>query len=96
MICFSLLRLIDTVKDKQAVAAIALVGMAVLGFWLFGSNLKGAGYINLVIFFLGVVSICVFAGVPIAFAFALATFGFLALTTRVPMLTLVGRMDEGM
>ena len=67
-----------------------------LGFWLFGSNLKGAGHINLVIFFLGVVSICVFAGVPIAFAFALATFGFLALTTRVPMLTLVGRMDEGM
>lgn len=96
MICFSLFRLIDTVKDKQAVAAIALVGIAVLGFWLFGSNLKGAGYINLVIFFLGVVSICVFAGVPIAFAFALATFGFLALTTRVPMLTLVGRMDEGM
>lgn len=96
MICFSLFRLIDTVKDKQAVAAIALVGIAVLGFWLFGSSLKGAGYINLVIFFLGVVPICVFAGVPIAFAFALATFGFLALTTRVPMLTLVGRMDEGM
>ncbi|QFZ87649.1 TRAP transporter large permease subunit [Variovorax paradoxus] len=96
MICFSLFRLIEIVKDKQAVAAIALVGLAVLVFWLFGSNLKGAGYINLVIFFVGVVSVAVFAGVPIAFAFALATFGYLALTTRVPMLTLVGRMDEGM
>ena len=96
MIAFSLFRLIDTVRDKQAVAALALVGIAVLGFWLFGSNLKGAGYINLVIFFLGVVALAVFAGVPIAFAFGLATFGYLALTTRVPMLTLVGRMDEGM
>ena len=37
-----------------------------------------------------------FAGVPIAFSFALATFGYLALTTRVPLLVMVGRIDEGM
>jgi tripartite ATP-independent transporter DctM subunit len=52
--------------------------------------------LNLVIFFVGVVGACVFAGVPIAFSFALATFGFLALTTHTPMVVLVGRMDEGM
>jgi tripartite ATP-independent transporter DctM subunit len=34
--------------------------------------------------------------VPIAFAFGLAIFGYLALTTRTPLLVLVGRMDEGM
>jgi TRAP-type mannitol/chloroaromatic compound transport system permease large subunit len=34
--------------------------------------------------------------VPIAFSFALATFGYLALTTRTPLMVLVGRMDEGM
>ena len=33
---------------------------------------------------------------PIAFSFALATFGYLALTTRTPMLVMVGRIDEGM
>ena len=38
----------------------------------------------------------VFAGVPIAFSFALATFGYLALTTATPMLVMVGRLDEGM
>ena len=38
----------------------------------------------------------VFAGVPIAFSFALATFGYLALTTTTPMLVMVGRLDEGM
>lgn len=96
MIAFSLLRMIDLVRDRQAVLAVAVVALAVLAFWMFGSSLKGAGYINLLIFFVGVVAVTVFAGVPIAFAFALATFGFLALTTRVPMLTLVGRMDEGM
>jgi len=34
--------------------------------------------------------------VPIAFAFGLAIFGYLALTTRTPLMVLVGRMDEGM
>jgi len=38
----------------------------------------------------------VFSGVPIAFGFGLASFGYLALTTRVPLTVLVGRMDEGM
>ena len=42
------------------------------------------------------VGVCVFAGVPIAFAFGLATFGYLALTTHTPLMVLVGRMDEGM
>ena len=48
------------------------------------------------IFFVGVAGFCVFAGVPIAFAFGLAIFGYLALTTHTPLMVLVGRMDEGM
>uniref|UniRef100_UPI000A6BB1C8 TRAP transporter large permease subunit n=1 Tax=Pseudomonas aeruginosa TaxID=287 RepID=UPI000A6BB1C8 len=54
------------------------------------------GELNLVIVFVGVVAFPVFAGVPLAFSFALATFGYLALTTRTPMLVMVGRLDEGM
>jgi tripartite ATP-independent transporter DctM subunit len=42
------------------------------------------------------VAACVFAGVPIAFSFGLATFGYLALTTSTPMEVMVGRIDEGM
>jgi tripartite ATP-independent transporter DctM subunit len=34
--------------------------------------------------------------VPIAFSFALATFGYLALTTTTPLMVMVGRLDEGM
>ena len=33
---------------------------------------------------------------PIAFAFGLAMFGYLALATHTPLVVLVGRMDEGM
>ena len=38
----------------------------------------------------------VFAAVPIAFAFGLATFAFITLTTSTPSTVVVGRMDEGM
>jgi tripartite ATP-independent transporter DctM subunit len=54
------------------------------------------GNVNLLIFFVGVAGLCVFAGVPIAFGFGLAIYGYLSLTTRTPLIVLVGRMDEGM
>jgi tripartite ATP-independent transporter DctM subunit len=58
--------------------------------------LPGLGNINLVIFFVVITGLLVFGGVPIAFSFGLATFGYLALTTQLPLQVLVGRMDEGM
>ncbi len=58
--------------------------------------LRGLGNLNLLIFFVGFVATMVFAGVPIAFSFALATFGYIALTTSTPTVVVVGRMDEGM
>ena len=54
------------------------------------------GRYNLIIFFVGVVAANVFSGVPIAFSFALATFGYLALATTTPLMVMVGRLDEGM
>ena len=54
------------------------------------------GNINLVLFFILVLAACILAGIPIAFAFALTTFGYLAFTTRVPLSIIPGRMEEGM
>ncbi|MDR3494938.1 MAG: TRAP transporter large permease subunit [Ancalomicrobiaceae bacterium] len=96
MIGFSVIRLLRAQQTVAVLAAIALVGVVALVFWLAGSTLKPLGNLNLLIFFVVIVGICVFSGVPIAFSFALATFGYIALTTRVPTQTLVGRMDEGM
>ncbi|MCO5396736.1 TRAP transporter large permease subunit [Ralstonia soli] len=96
MIVFSVFRLIEVATDRRSYAAVAVVAALVAAFWVASPLLAGAGQLNLLIFFVGVVGACVFAGVPIAFSFALATLGFLALTTRVPVTALIGRMDEGM
>ena len=96
MSVFSMLRLLRAASGRQALQALAIVGVIVLAFWLAGSLFSGLGRINLLIFFVGVAGGCVFAGIPIAFAFGLATFGYLSLTTSMPMPVLVGRMDEGM
>jgi TRAP-type C4-dicarboxylate transport system permease small subunit len=96
MISFSLLRLVTRTNLVHAALALAIVGAVILVFWWLGPTLRSLGNLNLAIFFVGVVGVSVFSGVPIVFSFALATFGYLALTTRVPTATLVGRMDEGM
>jgi tripartite ATP-independent transporter DctM subunit len=96
MIAFSLLRLATRTSLAHALGALAAVAAVIAAFWLAGPMLKTLGNYNLIIFFVCVVGVCVLSGVPIVFAFALATIGYLALTTRVPVMTLVGRMDEGM
>jgi len=89
-------RLLRAGSARHVASVAAAVVLLVLGFWLAGPLLMPLGKLNLLIFFVGIVGACVFAGVPIAFSFALATFGFLALTTHTPMGVMVGRMDEGM
>src|SRR5579864_84388 len=95
MVLFALLRLLRA-DARTVIQAVLSVAFVVALFWLASPWLRPLGNLNLVIFFVGVVGFCVFAGVPIAFAFGLAVFGYLALTTRTPLMVLVGRMDEGM
>jgi tripartite ATP-independent transporter DctM subunit len=96
MVLFALLRLVRFGNVRTVFTALATV-VAIIGlFWLAQPFLRTLGNLNLIIFFVGVVGMCVFAGVPIAFAFGLAIFGYMALTTHTPMMVLVGRMDEGM
>jgi tripartite ATP-independent transporter DctM subunit len=96
MAAFALLRLARTAEVRITLAAVLSVAAVIGLFWLAQPWLRPLGNINLVIFFVGVAGFCVFAGVPIAFGFGLAIFGYLALTTHTPLMVLVGRMDEGM
>lgn len=91
--CFRLLR---TGALKPVLLAAGVTLALILLFWLAGPALKPLGKLNLLVFFVGVVALNVFSGVPIAFSFALATFGYLSLTTSTPLLVMVGRLDEGM
>ena len=96
MALFALIRLARAARPSTMLLAVFSIAAIVALFWVAQPVLKPLGNLNLVIFFVGVVGFCVFAGVPIAFAFGRAIFGYLALTTRTPLMVLVGRMDEGM
>ena len=96
MAVFAMLRLAREGDLRTLLAAVLSVAGIMVVLWLAQPVLRPLGNLNLVIFFVGVAGFCVFAGGPIAFGFGLATFGYLALTTRTPLMVLVGRMDEGM
>ncbi len=96
MALFALLRLVRYGDIRTVLAAAITVAIIIGLFWLAQPYFRPLGNLNLVIFFVGVAGLCVFAGVPIAFGFGLAIFGYLALTTRTPLMVLIGRMDEGM
>ncbi|MGO8924835.1 MAG: TRAP transporter large permease subunit [Xanthobacteraceae bacterium] len=96
MIVFAVLRLTRAPSAMAVCLSIGIVAVVVALFWLGTPLFHRLGNLNLLIFFVGVVAATVFAGVPIAFAFGLAIFGYLALATHTPLSVLVGRMDEGM
>src|SRR6202045_683261 len=96
MALFAFLRLARTGEIRVVLSAVLSVGLLIALFWLAQPWLRPLGNINLIIFFVGVAGFCVFTGVPIAFGFGLAIYGYLALTTHTPLMVLVGRMDEGM
>ena len=86
-------------RDSKPIdIAIAVVALAVLGglFWLAKPIFLGLGNANILIFLVGVAALCLMMGVPIAFCFGLGTIAFLTFSTHVPMIVMIGRMDEGM
>ena len=96
MLVTSVLRLVEHGGWRTTFAALAgglLFGGALL---LAEPFLRTLGNYNLVLFFVVGVGAFVFSGVPIAFAFGLSTFAYIALTTRAPVSVVVGRLDEGM
>ena len=93
---FAMFRLLRDCSGKQALQALAAITLLAGCFWLASPWFLHLGKWNLLIFFVGVAGSCVFAGIPIAFAFGLATVGYLGLSTTMPLSVVIGRMDEGM
>ena len=96
MALVSLLRLARHASAAQMFAVlVVLFALTALGIQA-APILKTLGNYNLILFFVVLVAVAVFAGVPIAFSFGLATVAYLTFTTHVPLSVVVGRMDEGM
>jgi len=96
MLIVATLRLASTASIKHLVSAVASVAALIAILALLAPVLKPLGNLNLLIFFVFIVGAMVFAAVPIAFAFGLATIGYITLTTSTPDVVVIGRMDEGM
>jgi tripartite ATP-independent transporter DctM subunit len=92
----ALLRLLETTTLRTfALALLTVAGIAVL-LWVGQPLLHAMGFGSLVVFFVVLVAACVGIGVPIGFAFGIATLSYLALTSTMPLSVVVNRMDEGM
>src|SRR5256714_4877699 len=96
MLIFALLRLARTGGLGQILLALCLIAAIGAGLWMLKPMFVAMGNYKLVVFFVLLVAAGVLAGAPIAFVFAIATFAFLAITTRTPLTVVVSRMDEGM
>ncbi len=96
MLLISLLRLLQTGGLREILLAVLSVAIVVGLMTAIGDYLSPFGNWNLLLFFVLGVGSLVFLGVPIAFSFGLATFGYIALTTTTPTMVVIGRMDEGM
>jgi tripartite ATP-independent transporter DctM subunit len=96
MLLTALLRLLSFGNWRLAGSAVAVVAVTGAALYSLSPLLIPLGNINLLIFFVALVAIMVFAAVPIAFAFGLATFAYITLTTSTPATVVIGRMDEGM
>ncbi len=95
ILAIAVLRLIDgrpgTVLPVLA-GTIAVALAAYLARDVFGT----LGNVNLVLFFVVFVGAQIAIGVPIAFAFGLASLSYLALATSLPLSVVAGQMDDGM
>ena len=100
--CFTLMlallvaRLLAKARLRDALLSGAAVGAAAVLLVFARAPLSDLGNVNLVIFFLGGVSVMVMIGVPIMTAFGLSTLAYLTTTTHIPLVIAVGRIDEGM
>jgi len=96
MLLFAVLRLARSGGLGQVLLALCVIAAIGLGLWMLKPVFASMGNYKLIVFFILLVAAGVLAGAPIAFVFAIATFAFLAITTRTPLTVVVSRMDEGM
>jgi tripartite ATP-independent transporter DctM subunit len=89
-------RLVERASFKQIAATGAAVAAVGLLLWLLSPQLVNLGHLNLLVFFVVLLMFCIVIGVPIAFAFGLATMSYIAFATPTPLVIIPNRMQEGM
>jgi tripartite ATP-independent transporter DctM subunit len=91
----ALLRLLETTDLRDFFWGLLVVAAIAGGLWLAQPVLVTMGFGSLILFFVVIVAACVSIGVPIAFTFGIATLSYLSLTTNLPTMIVINRMDDG-
>jgi tripartite ATP-independent transporter DctM subunit len=96
MFCILVTYALRTVSLRNLAAALVLVSLLTGICWLSSGALISMGHYNIALFLVFLVSLCLIAGVPIGFCFGIGALSYLAFATNVPLMVIIGRMDEGM
>jgi tripartite ATP-independent transporter DctM subunit len=91
----AVLRLLETTTWRMFLTALTLIGAIAGSLWVAQPLLVAMGHGSLVLFFVVIVGVCVGIGVPIAFTFGIATLSYLNLTTSLPSMIVINRIDDG-
>lgn len=83
-------------RARELGAALGVIAFVIGAFWLISPALIAIGNYNLLVFFGTVLAGSMLIGVPIAFSFAIATAGYVMLTTSIPLSIVIERLDSGM
>jgi tripartite ATP-independent transporter DctM subunit len=95
MLLIALCRLAET--DRALTLKIVAVVLAACVLVYLGRGFfHGLGNANLVLFFVVFVAVEIAIGMPIAFAFGIATLNYLGVVTDLPLSVIAGQMDQGM
>ncbi|HVC61269.1 MAG TPA: TRAP transporter large permease subunit [Acetobacteraceae bacterium] len=93
ILAIAVLRLIDD-RPKTVALVLAATIMLSIAAWLGRDVFVALGNLSLVLFFVVFVGVEIAIGVPISFAFGMATLSYLAVATYVPLSVVAGQMDQ--
>jgi tripartite ATP-independent transporter DctM subunit len=96
MLLTSVAGTIGNATPREFSLAVVVLGIIGVALWFAQPALAEIGNYNLIIFFVLLLGACVAGGLPIAFAFGMATIAYLGLATDTPYSVVVSRIDEGM
>jgi len=95
MLATTLTQIAKSATARQMLGTGAVIAGVALLLWLLKPYFLQLGQVNLFLFFVVLLGVCVAIGVPIAFSFGIATLSYLGLCTDTPLSILPSRMDEG-
>ena len=96
LLYFAIRQLFAGATAFELVTTLGVVLLIGIAFWLLEPVFDDLGNADLLVFFVGVVGICILCGVPIAFSFGIATASFFYFTSTIPLSIIISQMNQGM